>query len=72
MGLLPLLHAAIHDISSPFQDLVSLMLAVEPSNRPTAHQILSHPWMTSVTVATTQLAHLKSSVSVKVSHAQAA
>ncbi len=33
-------------VSKEAKDLVSRMLAVEPAQRPTAQQILQHPWMT--------------------------
>ena len=38
-----------------FQDLIRQMLDVEPSKRPSAAQILSHPWMTSLNPLSTQL-----------------
>ncbi len=51
----------------PFQDLVSRMLDVEPSKRPTALQVLQHPWMTSANPATTKLnLHTKPSSTIKV------
>ena len=45
------------------------MLDVEPSNRPTAVQILEHPWMTSANPATTHLIHQNTSI-VKVNKNQ--
>ena len=39
------------------QDLVRRALDVEPSKRPTAGQVLSHPWMTAKDLADTKLSH---------------
>ena len=39
------------------QDLVRRALDVEPSRRPTAAQVLSHPWMTAKDLADTRLTH---------------
>ena len=39
------------------QDLVRRALDVEPSRRPTAAQVLSHPWMTAKDLADTKLSH---------------
>ena len=39
------------------QDLVRRALDVEPSRRPTAAQVLSHPWMTAKELADTRLTH---------------
>ena len=41
--------------SSFFQDLVRQMLDVEPSKRPSAANILKHPWMTCLNPPSTQL-----------------
>ena len=43
--------------ASPLQDLVRRALDVEPSRRPTAAQVLSHPWMTAKDLADTRLTH---------------
>jgi len=42
-------------VSSSAKDLIRLMLDVEPQKRPTAAQILAHPWMTSPNPLSTQL-----------------
>jgi len=42
-------------VSSEAKDLIRQMLDVEPSKRPTAAQILGHPWMTSLNPLSTQL-----------------
>lgn len=42
-------------VSSEAKDLIRQMLDVEPSKRPSAAQILSHPWMTSLNPLSTQL-----------------
>ena len=39
-------------------------LDVEPSKRPTAAQVLSHPWMTAKDLADTKLSHENSSLKV--------
>ena len=44
-----------HFFSSFFQDLVRQMLDVEPSKRPSAANILKHPWMTCLNPPSTQL-----------------
>ncbi len=45
------------------------MLDVEPSKRPTALQVLQHPWMTTANPATIKLnLHEKHSSTIKVLH----
>ncbi len=56
-----LIHVLMVPISSCFQDLVSRMLAVEPSRRPTALQVLQHRWMTTSKPPTTKLNQLQGS-----------
>jgi len=43
-------------VSREAKNLVEIMLDVDPSQRPTAVQILHHPWMTTSQLANTQLA----------------
>ncbi len=50
-----------------FQALVTSMLDVEPSNRPSASQILQHSWMTTRNLANTRL-NLENPGLVKVSN----
>ena len=44
-------------VTTAAKELVRRMLDVEPSKRPTAGQVLQHPWMTATSVANTRLVH---------------
>ena len=48
------------------QDLVRQMLDVEPSKRPSAANILTHPWMTSANPPNTQLVVTREAHHIKV------
>ena len=48
------------------QDLVRQMLDVEPSKRPSATNILTHPWMTSANPPNTQLVVTREAHYIKV------
>ena len=47
----------LNKLAFALQDLVRRALDVEPSRRPTAAQVLSHPWMTAKDLADTKLSH---------------
>jgi len=54
-----------NSVSDYAKDLVKRMLDVEPSNRPTAVQVLNHPWMKSSNQPNTHLFAEKASKDVK-------